>query len=280
MAETTNISWCDATWNPWIGCTKVSPGCVNCYAENLMDTRYGRVQWGKGNPRSLTSEAYWKQPLKWNRSAIKNGTRLKVFCASLSDWLDDEVPVEWLARLLCLIVLTPKLDWLLLTKRPQNWRSRMEQVAALESDDFLISNAPAIAQAWLSGIAHHNVWFGATIENQEQATIRIPQLIAIPAKIRFLSCEPLLEAVTLDLTKIDWLIIGGESGDRARPFNAAWARSIIRQCRDDGVSVFVKQMGGNFSDGLHSVKLKDRKGGDMDEFNHEFQIREFPRAIA
>jgi protein gp37 len=142
MAQNSNIEWTDNTWNPWIGCTKVSPGCANCYAE-ARDQRFaGGAHWGKGAPRQRTSAANWKQPLKWNREAAEDvddalhdfgadkyeaPQRPRVFCASLADWLDDEVPIEWLADLLGLIHATPFLDWQLLTKRPENWMARIEQ---------------------------------------------------------------------------------------------------------------------------------------------------------
>src|SRR5581483_1094173 len=155
MSENTKIEWCDHTFNPWMGCTKVSPGCANCYAETMMDHRYGKVRWGKGKPRQRTSSANWKLPLKWNKklsyrctscgtvfpdseleevlgwecldcNTVCSPVRPRVFCASLADWLDDEVPIEWLADLLALIYSTPNLDWLLLTKRPQNWATRMD----------------------------------------------------------------------------------------------------------------------------------------------------------
>ena len=118
MAETTKIQWCDATFNPWIGCSKVSPGCANCYAERDFDLRKHVAKWGAGQPRHRTSVSYWKEPLKWNRHApmLASGVRPRVFCGSLCDWLDDEVPVEWLADLLDLIRRTPNLDWLLLTQ--------------------------------------------------------------------------------------------------------------------------------------------------------------------
>lgn len=139
--KNSKIEWCDHTFNPWIGCTKVSPGCANCYAEARDKRLDGGAHWGKGAPRRRTSSGNWQHPLQWNRDsirdqencrlAIENGAamyeipdRPRVFCASLADWLDDDVPIQWLADLLSLIVATPSLDWLLLTKRPQNFTSR------------------------------------------------------------------------------------------------------------------------------------------------------------
>ena len=120
MAENSNISWCDHTFNPWIGCQKVSPGCDSCYAEALMDTRFGKVQWGPEGERKLTSDANWRKPLTWNRKAATAGERPRVFCASLADVFDNQAPQAWRRRLWSLILDTPNLDWLLLTKRPQN----------------------------------------------------------------------------------------------------------------------------------------------------------------
>jgi protein gp37 len=118
MAENSKIEWCDHTFNPWIGCQKVSPGCDHCYAEAMMDKRYGRVQWGPHGERKRTSEDNWKKPLAWAKRA--NGHRPRVFCASLADWLDNRVPLQWRSDLGRLIEATPELDWLLLTKRPEN----------------------------------------------------------------------------------------------------------------------------------------------------------------
>lgn len=120
MGSTTKISWCDSTFNPWIGCTKISPACANCYAADMMH-RWGKDLWGPGKPRQRTSAANWRQPLKWEAEAARTGIRRKVFCGSLCDCLDPEVPIEWLADLLGLIFRTPHLDWLLLTKRPEMW---------------------------------------------------------------------------------------------------------------------------------------------------------------
>lgn len=196
MAEQSEISWTDHTHNEWIGCTRVSPGCQHCYAETLMDTRCGRVKWGKGNPRSLTSEANRRKPLSWDRAAAKAGTRPRVFSASLSDWLDHEVPAEWLAGLLATVARTPHLDWLLLTKRPHLWRERLWAVA-----EGCTGPGAAFARLWVMGTPPANVWVGTTVEDQERADERVPHLLAIPAVVRFLSCEPLLGPVDLKLSR-------------------------------------------------------------------------------
>lgn len=263
MGKETKIEWCDHTFNPWIGCTKVSDECAWCYAESLMDTRYGRVVWGKGNPRQRTSEANWRAPIKWDRQAAADGKRRRVFCASLGDVFDDEVPVDWLADLLTLIDRCPHLDWLLLTKRPQNVTPRLT----------------AIGRA--TGFADmHQVWLGASVGRQGAADERIPILLSVPSRIHFVSYEPALEAVDFsrwldDGPHLDWIIVGGESGGHARPFELDWARSTVNQCRAAGVAVFVKQLGARPYDGVQ-LRLRDRKGGNIDEFPAELQVRQFP----
>lgn len=223
MAERTEISWADATFNPWIGCTKVSCACDFCYAERYGN-RFG-VKWGN-HDRRRTSAAYWKQPLAWDRAAEKSGIRRRVFCASLADWLDNQVPDEWRDDLANLIEATPNLDWLLLTKRPQNFGK----------------HAP-----WHDDDVPENVWLGTTVENQEEADRRIPPLLAIGAKVRFLSCEPLLGRIDFRadwLSGLDWIIAGGESGPHARPMNIEWARHLRDQCQIAGIYFHFKQWGG------------------------------------
>lgn len=253
MAENSKIEWTDHTFNPWIGCTKVSPGCAHCYAES-QDARwkYTIDGWGKGRPRKRTSEANWKKPLQWNKKAEKEGVRFRVFCASLADWLDDEVPVNWLADLLDLIRLTPNLDWLLLSKRPENFDVRLEAVMArpkLDPDETW-----EMIHGWAMRNKYpQNVWIGTSVEDQARADVRITDLLWIPAKIHFISCEPLLEHTVIrpklveaiwGKDKVDWIIVGGESGPNARAFDSDWARSIRDECTKAGTAFFMKQMGG------------------------------------
>jgi len=190
MGETTGISWTDSTFNPWIGCAKVSPGCTNCYAE-VLNKRFGKDVWGVGKPRQRTTPANWRNPLAWNKAAAASGKRHLVFCASMADWLDPEVPVEWLADLLVLIAATPALTWQLLTKRPELWRQRVTAAGAVMTGPWV--------DHWLAGTAPANVWIGTTVEDQRRADERIPALLTIPARVRFLSMEPLLEQVDLGL---------------------------------------------------------------------------------
>jgi protein gp37 len=231
MGAETKIEWCDHTHNHWTGCTKVSPACNHCYAEGWAK-RSGVVKWGPGEPRRMTTEANRRKPLKWDRDAAAAGVRRRVFCNSLADVFDAEVADAWRLDLMQLIHATPHLDWLLLTKRPQVAKKFFDHQAI-----------PA------------NVWLGTTVENQAMADLRIPILLSIPAKVRFLSCEPLLGPVDisrwLDRTAagrfhaepiIDWIICGGESGVGARDMDADWARSLRDQCQAAGVWFFMKQM--------------------------------------
>lgn len=266
MAENSKIEWTDHTFNPWMGCTKVSQGCANCYAETMMDKRYGKVKWGPQGQRVRTSAAYWRKPLKWDREAKAAGKRARVFCASLADVFEDKPDQpemdEWRAQLMQLIQDTQNLDWLILTKRPENVM-RLFSLAWQRFGGNAVSSLPG------------NVWIGTSVENQEQADKRIPALLQIPARVRFLSMEPLLGPI--DLTElhydgvvvidalngmvgyplphktfeqaetkawpIDWVIVGGESGQNARPMNQEWARHICGQCQEAGVPFFFKQWG-------------------------------------
>lgn len=282
-----HIEWTDHTFNPWEGCTKVSPGCVHCYAETRNQRFSGGANWGKGAPRRRTSVSNWNEPRKWNRDAAGLGPatlecpscgvrwhdcdcgfaqrNTRVFCASLADWLDDEVPIEWLADLLKLIQETPWLDWQLLTKRPQNWRSRLIEASVKmlsnvgEPGDKYTEESYAMVKSWLFRTPPANVWIGTTVEDKQRADERIPLLLSIPAKVRFLSCEPLLGPLEFSnvsrrsdavqqlgkraLLGIDWVICGGESGPQARPIHPEWALSLRDQCKAAGVAFFFKQWG-------------------------------------
>jgi protein gp37 len=261
MAEVTGIAWTDSTFNPWIGCTKVWPGCDHCYAEAL-DKRHrwgGATHWGAGVPRKRTSPDYWRKPLSWNRKAAESGKPWRVFCASLADVFDNEVPEDWRTELWELIGLTPSLTWLLLTKR--------------------IGNAAKMLPAGVMP----NAWIGATIVNAEEAERDAPKLLATPAAVRFVSYEPALGPV--DWTRypgIDWIIVGGEStqGAQAREFDLVWARRTVEQARKIGAAPFVKQLGANASDESWPEwdgKLKDRAGADPVEWPVDLSIQEFPK---
>ncbi len=262
MGLNTKISWCDASWNPWMGCTKISPGCQKCYAER-ENVRYGRHLWGPDAPRQRTSEAYWKQPLKWSAAAERDGTRKRVFCGSWCDVMEAGAYLDKIRKdLYSLICKTLDLDWLLLTKRPENFTSSLHP-------------------AWLRHPLP-NVWLGTTVEDRERRS-RIDVLRGIPAAVRFLSIEPLLEDLgDLDLRGIGWVIIGGESGRDARPCNIGWIRAIVEQCKGAKVPVFVKQLGENAIDQLGPMRgamfsALDLKGGRLESLPPDLQVREIPR---
>lgn len=238
MAENTKIQWADHTFNPWVGCAAISPACEHCYAE-AWARRTGQAALWQGE-RRRTAAATWRQPLKWERQAeafmAEHGRRQRVFCASLADVFDNQADPAWRADLWELIAETPSLDWLLLTKRPQN-------IAGMYADGLADAyNAPRMEpRQW----PPRNVWLGTTVENQAEAERRIPHLLAAPAAGRFLSCEPLLEAVDVSpwLDRIGWIIVGGESGPGARPVHPDWVRGLRDQCQAAGVPFFFKQWG-------------------------------------
>lgn len=241
MGEVTAIEWCDHTFNPWIGCTKVSPACDHCYAEALMDTRYGRARWGAGEDRVRTGAANWQQPRRWDRQAAKDGTRPFVFCASLADVFDNEVEPKWRDDLFALIEATPNLVWLLLTKRIGN---------VLKMTDVLRMGSGAHLPA--------NVAIGATMVTQEEYDRDRMKLAAVKRDrdvlFTFGSFEPLLGPIILDCNAPDQIIVGGESGRDARPMNLDWARSLHHQSVDLGRVFNFKQVGGRGSDkGGHTL---------------------------
>lgn len=312
MGENSKIEWTDHTFNPWVGCSKVSPGCDHCYAESWAK-RGGRDTLWSGQ-RDRTSQSNWQKPLKWDREAKAEGRRAKVFCASLADVFDNVISNHWRWDLFALIRKTTNLDWLLLTKRIGNARFMLNSAAAAALDE--LPGSPSWDKAPWS-----NVWLGATVVDQDEADRDIPKLIATPARRRFLSYEPALGPLDfcsrwIDhadprmhenwLERIDWVIVGGESGGGARPFRVDWARTIVAQCEALDVPCFVKQLGtmpvdandAGF-DGVEAsewpagtetsplthqqwqgddcrIRLKCRKGGDMAEWPRDLRVRQFP----
>ena len=234
MGTTTAISWTDHTFNPWWGCSRVSPGCQNCYAETFAK-RTGHDVWGKASERRFFGAKHWIEPIRWNLEAQRAGRPALVFCASMADVFEDRSDLtEPRQQLFELIDSTPSLEWQLLTKRPEN-------VLRLTAEHYGDCNLP-----W---------WQGVTVEDQARADERIPLLLEIPARVRFLSCEPLLGPVCLDPhyfdlpiwrpgRSIDWIIVGGESGPGHRPLDLNHARSLRRQAEIAGVPFFFKQVGG------------------------------------
>lgn len=318
MGANTKIQWCHHTWNPWRGCTKVSEGCRHCYAES-MSKRNLKVlgQWGPNGTRVIASESMWREPLKWNETAKAAGERHRVFCASLADVFEGEdtmpancVPIVRAARLRLMKTIhsTPWLDWLLLTKRPENIMSVVHELSddldrtrPLDAGGTDHDRVEGMMHAWLNGRSPANVWMGSSVEDQKAADERIPHLLKVPAAVRFLSCEPLLGPVVLNLRSvltgnrgglisvngdigrlpgIDWVIAGGESGHGARPCNIDWIRSIRDQCKAASVPCFIKQLGANplFEkwDVAFERNIKDPKGGDPDEWPEDLRVREMP----
>ena len=226
MSKVTAINWAKHTFTTWEGCSKRSQGCAHCYAKvrDNRDLSGTGNHWGPGVPRKPMSEAYWKQPLSWDRTAAKDGTRPIVLAGELCDWCDDDpgVPEGARERMWELIRRTPHLRWALLTKRTEN-------IAQYLPEDW--------GEGW------DNVLLGATVENRAVLS-RIDDLRAIPAKARFLSIEPLLEDLgEINLSGIDWAICGGESGCNARVLRPEWAESILRQCQEQGTAPWIKQLG-------------------------------------
>lgn len=262
MTTLSKIQWTDHTHNPWWGCVRVSPACRFCYADSTAK-RWGHdAIWRRSGPRRMMSDAYWRQPLKWNRDAERAERPAKVFCASMSDVFEIH-PVADInaeldaarARLWTLIEQTPWLTWQLLTKRPEN-------VAALAPYG---SDWPA------------NIWLGASVEDNRRAAERIPVLAAAGARTTFLSAEPLLEQLDLGSwmgtdRAPDWIIAGGESGAKARRTDPAWLRALRDDCEAAGTAFFFKQAGKVLA---REWGCTDRNGGDPGEWPEPFP-RDFP----
>lgn len=224
MGQNTKIEWATHTFNPWWGCTKVSEACKHCYAESWAK-RVGQPVWGPKAFRRTFGEKHWQQPLRWNKLAEQANERPRVFCASMADVFEDRDELEpWRRKLWHLIEATPHLDWLLLTKRPQN----VVRLAGWGAD-------------WPK-----NVWLGTTVELQARAEELLPHIEAVPAKVRFISAEPLLGELKVERwlqSTLNWVITGGESGPKARPASPKWFRSLHLQCMENQVAFHFKQWG-------------------------------------
>ena len=352
MSDGTHIEWTDASWNPlrarrndatpleteiatWVGwhCERVSPGCQNCYAEKLNEKRFGTGlpynRKSRDQVELFLDEAALTKPLHWRKPR-------KVFVCSMTDLFGEWVPDEWIDRVFAVMALSPQHTFQVLTKRPERMRAYLAGLYAGEQDTVRAfaavmqegPDAACLAQdaafRWSAepvasafgpfhpGRPLPNVWLGTSVEDQQRADERIPELLATPAAVRFLSCEPLLGPVSLDLDicegcatspqgeghkpPISWVIVGGESGPGARPCDVGWVRSIVAQCQAAETAVFVKQLGAKpYSMGIHDHgndeigeatvfdghrthwKLANRKGGDMAEWPEDLRVREFPR---
>lgn len=230
MAANSAIEWTKRTFNPWIGCTRVSRGCVNCYAEDMMADRYKRVTWGPKGARSRTSEGYRHMPFGWDRTAAKAGRIDSVFCASLADWCDDHPSIlpEWRAELIGTVAQTQNLEWLMLTKRPENW--------------------PIYLPVAECRPPFTNMTLGVSIEDTEALYARGGplQMAAYCGFKTFVSYGPALEYVDFDhllsVGAIGQLIFEGESGPEKRPVDVAWAREALKACRKHNVPFFMKQV--------------------------------------
>lgn len=236
MAENSKIEWTDHTWNPWIGCTQVGPPCFNCYAEALMDKRYGRVEWGAGKPRVRTSPGTWAHLRKWDRMAAAAGKPAFVFSLSLGDVWDNEVDPAWRRDAFDAARACPNLVMLYLSKR--------------------IGNAIEMTRA--AGGLPPNSALGSTFGDQKEYDRDRMKLAeaakALGALFTFGSFEPLLGPVILDKNAPDWIIVGGESGPNARPMDIEWARSLRRQSAELGRVFNFKQVGGRGGDkGGHAL---------------------------
>lgn len=292
MAENTKIEWAHHSFNPWEGCAKVSPGCKYCYAESQHRLWYSALGkedmpgtcWGVSAPRLARSAENWGKPLRWNKKALELGERHRVFCASVADVFEQQselsrafagqtaqVPTgkdagtrtvtfvdedEERIRLFALIIDTPQLDWLLLTKRPEAILATLQRIFRLlcepQRNSYTDKRAFRLLERWLlDGRPPHNVWLGASVENQQEAEARIPHLLRVPAVRYFLSCEPLLAPVDLRpyLAGLHWVIVGGEAGPHARPIHPDWVRSLQQQCQQARVSFLFKQWGDNVPQG-------------------------------
>lgn len=230
MGKNSQIEWTHHTFNPWWGCTKVSPACTHCYAETWAK-RVGADVWGSESERRFFTDKHWLEPLKWDAAARQEGQRKRVFCASMADVFESRSDLDPERKKLWQIILkTPWLDWLLLTKRPEN-----------------IARMTPWKREWPV-----NVWLGTTVENQEFAATRLPHLLKYPVRHRFLSCEPLLGPLDLsswttnradNLYPINWVIAGGESGPNARPMLPGWARKLRDHCQSAKIPFHFKQWG-------------------------------------
>jgi protein gp37 len=271
MSDGTGIQWTDATWNPVVGCSIVSPGCTNCYAMavaarmSLMQpsSHYvgtakkvkGHAVW-TGQLRSAP-EHIWEAPLRWTRPRM-------IFVNSVSDLFHEDMPKQWLDRAFDIMEACPQHVFQILTKRSQIAR------------DYLKNR-------WHDRAPPAHIWIGVSVEDQRRADERISDLAETLAAVRFLSMEPLLEAVSIRrwIGMLDWIIVGGESGPGARDFSLDWARLVLSETYDSSVNVFIKQLGSK-PIGRNGVRitLQHHKGGDIDEWPHDIRIRNMPKKLA
>ena len=299
MGDRTGIAWTDATWNPVTGCTKVSAGCKNCYAEQVADRFWG--------DRKFTDvqchDDRLDQPLRWRKPR-------RVFVNSMSDLFHDAVPDAFITRVFQHMGMAPHHTFQVLTKRPE----RMARMLHGHLGRWRNAGPVWVPTMNYTGVPLPHVWLGVSVEDQSAADERISLLLQTPAAVRFLSCEPLIGPLDLSRvvlkksnppkpnlsfdalcgwyggaepvcrTRIDWVIAGGESGPGARPCDVAWIRSLVQQCQDAAVPCFVKQLGalpvdsqGESIGEVIQLRVNDRKGGDPSEWPEDLRVQEFPR---
>lgn len=310
MGVVTGISWTDSTWNPISGCSMVSKGCMNCYAEKIAarfswapdyskhpGPYFGLVKDGKWNGQVDFSEHSLLVPLKWKKPR-------RIFVNSMSDLFHENVPDEWIDKIFAVMALAPRHTFQILTKRPKRM---LEYFSAYHASVVELTRARLAidrCSAEMNGGSFHgngwplpNVWLGVSVEDQETADERIPLLLQVPAAIRFVSYEPALAPVNfrlgiyqlvsggsqgISLVGLDWIIVGGESGPNARPFDFVWARQVISQCRASETKCFIKQLGSKARGPLgqapysEAMNLKDRAGADPSEWPKDLRVQEFP----
>jgi protein gp37 len=313
MADKSKIEWTDSTWNPIVGCTIVSPGCTNCYAMKWAHSGMKAIKHYDGTTKVVNGHAIWTglvrqapehilmAPLKWKKPR-------RIFVNSMSDLFHEDVPDEWIDRVFAVMALCPQHVFQVLTKRSKRMR---EYMTALRQADGIcgpcmeiIEQARILRPSNLYNMTDwplSNVWLGVSCEDQARADERIPDLLATPAAVRFVSAEPLLGPIDFARhikirmpsvhspveVNLDWIIVGGESGSGSRHFDIGWARSIINQCKAAGVACFVKQLGSNPGTSKADLQirpvdvglvlpLKDRKGGDILEWPEDLRVRQMP----
>ena len=274
----TKIEWTDATWNPVTGCTKVSPGCAHCYAEAVAPRTFrGRPFTDvRFHPERLNQPRGWRKPRR-------------VFVNSMSDLFHDDLSFDQIDQIFYVMSATPRHTYQILTKRHE----RMRRYLSFRGPGYFYNTDSGNPSAW----PLPNVWLGVSVENQAMADERIPLLLSTPAAVRFISAEPLLGPINLwpyvctrssvddgitpmvGSPRLDWVIVGGESGSGARPCAVRWIRKVMQDCRPAGVPVFVKQLGRipYWDRDDTTLYLRDRKGGDPSEWPADLRVREMPR---
>ena len=311
----TSIEWCDEVWNPLVGCTRVSAGCENCYAIGVAARQMSPQHRGltKVRPKGAkrpgpdwtgevrTVPAKLAEPLRWRKPR-------RVFVNSMSDLFHAQVPFEYIAAVFGVMAACPQHTFLVLTKRPERAREFFDWIVGVGSKGYVWQTMFVHAQehvriAELEGRMGSpwpwplpNVQLGTSVEDQASADKRIPEVLACPAALHWVSLEPLLDEVDLHLDingkagpHLQWVVVGGELGPGARPFHLDWARSVIEQCRESRVPVFVKQLGAMPRQpasaveegglGTWTLKLAHRKGGDVYEWPADLQIRQLPGSL-